>query len=91
MKTNHGRLSMPDKLNKQGRQMTFRESEGCIVPLKLQVQWGGSKLGNASAGKASEPIRYCSLVSSEHSVGSGHSDHNGTELVSQVLVGSRMR
>ena len=34
-----------------------RESEGCIVPLKLKVQLSGSKPGNAGAGKASEPTR----------------------------------
>ncbi len=37
--------------------MTLRESEGCIVPLKLEVQSSGSKPGNAGAGKASEPTR----------------------------------
>ena len=37
--------------------MTFRESEGCIVPLKLRDQLSGSKPGNSGAGKASEPVR----------------------------------
>ena len=37
--------------------MTLRESEGCIVPLKLEDQSSGSKPGNAGAGKASEPTR----------------------------------
>lgn len=48
---------MPDKLNRQGRQMTLRESEGCIVPLKLEDQSSGSKPGNAGAGKAPKPVR----------------------------------
>ena len=35
----------------------FRESEGCIVPLKRDVQSRGVKPGNAGAGKAAEPSR----------------------------------
>ena len=37
--------------------MAIRESEGCIVPLKLKDQLSELKPGNAGAGKASEPIR----------------------------------
>jgi hypothetical protein len=37
--------------------MTFRESEGCIVPLKLNYQLSGRKPGNAGVGKAPEPVR----------------------------------
>jgi hypothetical protein len=77
MKSNHEQPSMPDKPNQQGRQMTLRESEGCIVPLKLQCQWGESKPGNAGAGKASKPVRPRVEVSSEHSVGLGRCGHVG--------------
>ncbi len=57
MKSNHDRPSMPDKRNKQGRQMTLRESDGCIVPLNRKDQLRGSKPGNAGAGKAAKPSR----------------------------------
>jgi len=57
MTTNHGRPSMPDKLNKQGRQKTFRESDGCKVPMKPEDQSGGPKPGNAGVGKAARPSR----------------------------------
>ena len=46
---------MPDKLKKQGRQMTLWESDCCIVPLTLEDQSSETKLGNASAGKADQP------------------------------------
>jgi RNA-directed DNA polymerase len=48
---------MPDKSNKQGRQMTLRESDGCIVPPKLEGQSSGQKPGNAGVGKAARPSR----------------------------------
>jgi RNA-directed DNA polymerase len=57
MNTNHGRSSMPDKLNKQGRQMTLRESDGYIVPPKLEDQSSGQKPGNTGVGKAARPSR----------------------------------
>jgi RNA-directed DNA polymerase len=57
MKTNHDRPSMPDKLNKQGRQTTDRESDGCIVPMKPEIQSGGQKPGNSGVGKAARPSR----------------------------------
>jgi hypothetical protein len=50
--SNHDDSSMPDKLNRQGRQMTLRESDDRIVPLKRKIQLRGSKPGNAGAGKA---------------------------------------
>ena len=57
MNSNHGRPSMPDKPNTQGRQMTFRESDGRIVPTKPDRQSGGPKPGNAGVGKAARPSR----------------------------------
>ena len=57
MKTNHGRSSMPDKLNRQGGQTTARESDGRIVPMKPEDQSGGQKPGNAGVGKAARPSR----------------------------------
>ena len=36
--------------------MTLRESEGCIVPLKLDNSSSRVKPGNAGAGKASKPF-----------------------------------
>jgi len=48
---------MPDKLNRQGRQMTDRESDGCEVPKKLEVQSSGAKSGNSDGGKAARPSR----------------------------------
>ena len=73
---------MPDKWNKQGRQMTVRESEGCIVPMQLQSQWGETKPGNAGGGKASEPIRHRGALASEHSVGPGEFHDAGNERLS---------
>ena len=49
--------SMPNKPHKQGPQMPLWKSDDGIVPLKLEDQSSGSKLGNASAGKAVRPIR----------------------------------
>ena len=60
---------MPDKLKTQGRQMTFRESEGCIVPLNLEDQSSGSKPGNAGAGKAPKPVRVATGTLFGHSAG----------------------
>jgi len=48
---------MLDKPNQQGRQMTFRESDGRIVPLKSGLQPDGMKPSNIGAGKAARPIR----------------------------------
>ena len=48
---------MPDKPNQQGRQTTFRESDGRIVPTKLDHQSSGAKPGNAGVGKAARPLR----------------------------------
>lgn len=57
MNTNRDRPSMPDKPKQQGRQTTLRESDGCIVPLRSEVQSGGDKSGNSDAGKAARPSR----------------------------------
>lgn len=63
MKTNHERSSMSNKLKKQERQMTFWESDGCIVPLKPAEgpvsgeSASGSKPSNVGAGKAARPTR----------------------------------
>ncbi len=57
MKSNHDRSSMPDKLNKQGRQTTDRESDCCIVPTKLEDQSSGQKPGSAGVGKAARQTR----------------------------------
>ena len=51
--------------------MPYRESEGCIVPLKLDNASSRTKPGNAGAGKASKPSRWLNLTSTEHSVGYG--------------------
>lgn len=48
---------MPDKPNQQGRQTTFRESDGRIVPMKLDCQSRGTKPGNSGGGKAARPLR----------------------------------
>jgi len=48
---------MSDKLKKQGRQTTRRESDDCIVPFVREDQSRGSKPGNAGAGKAVRPSR----------------------------------
>ena len=52
MKSKHDRSSMPDKPNQQERQMTLRESDGRIVPLKSGIQSDGMKPSNIGAGKA---------------------------------------
>jgi len=48
---------MPDKPNQRGRQTTLRESDGRIVPTKLDCQSSGPKPGNAGVGKAARPSR----------------------------------
>jgi len=48
---------MPNEPQRRERQMTLWESDGRIVPLKPEVQSGGSKPGNAGAGKAAKPTR----------------------------------
>ena len=48
---------MPDKPNQQGRQMTFRESDGCIVPTPAEDQSAREKPGNTGAGKSARPTR----------------------------------
>jgi len=48
---------MPDKLQKQGRQMTLWESDGCIVPQQLADQASETTPGNSGRGKASRPSR----------------------------------
>ena len=72
--------------------MALRESEGCIVPLKLDDQSSGSKPGNAGAGKASKPTRGPAgappnTESDEGSFPKGFAACLGMS----VLVGSRMR
>ena len=66
MKTNHDQSSMPDKLNKQGRQTTSRESDGCEVPPKLEAQSSGTKSGNTDVGKAARTTREPASVSLAH-------------------------
>jgi hypothetical protein len=48
---------MPDEPNPRGRQMTLRESDGRIVPTKLDDQSSGQNPGNAGVGKAPRPLR----------------------------------
>jgi len=48
---------MSNKLKKQERQTTLRDSDDRIVPLKLAAQASGSKPGNSGAGKAVRPSR----------------------------------
>lgn len=48
---------MPHEPQRRERQMTLWESDGRIVPLKPVVQTGGSKRGNARAGKAAKLTR----------------------------------
>jgi RNA-directed DNA polymerase len=48
---------MPDKPKRQERQMTFWESDSCIVPQQRADQARETKLGNASGGKAAKPTR----------------------------------
>lgn len=61
---------MPNKLKKQERQMMLWESEDCIVPLTSADQADVAKLGNASGGKAVQPIRVSSPAPAIHSDGS---------------------
>ena len=51
MTSNHERPSMPDKLNKRGRQTTTRESDGPVVPMRLEVQSRSGKPGKTGVGK----------------------------------------
>ena len=48
---------MPDKPNQQGRQTTFRESDGRIVPYPAEGQSVREKPSNAGVGKAARPLR----------------------------------
>lgn len=58
---------MPDKPKQRGRQMTIRESDGRIVPLKSGTQSDGMKPSNIGAGKAvrvsRDPDRTSSVLS----------------------------
>lgn len=47
---------MPDKPNQRGRQMTFRESDDRIVPLKSGFQSDEMKPSNIGGGKAARPL-----------------------------------
>jgi len=49
--------------------MTTRESDGCIVPPKLEIRSGGPKLGNAGVGKAARPSRDSDRASTARSDG----------------------
>lgn len=61
---------MPDKLKKQGRQTTLRESDRCVVPQTPADQAGRTKPGNAGEGKAAEPSREPKPTSTTPSGGS---------------------
>ena len=78
------RTSMPDKLEKQGRQMATGKSEGCIVPLKP---------GNSGGGKAAEPSRGSYWASSGRRAGIAVLTRavRSARLRAYVMVGSRMR
>ena len=69
MTTNRDRSSMPDKLNKRGRQTTFRESDSCIVPLTTEDQSVETKLGNSNEGKAAGILRDPDRTPPAHSDG----------------------
>ncbi len=58
---------MPDKPKRQERQMTFWESDSCIVPQQRADQARETKLGNASGGKAAKPTRVPSRTPSARS------------------------
>lgn len=60
MTSNHDESSMPAKRNKQQRQMTFWDSDDCIVPLTP---------GNAGRGKAVRPTRDSSRPPATHRSG----------------------
>ena len=62
MAPSHDGSSMLEKWNKRRQQMTPRESDERIVPLKPEVQSGGVKPGNAGAGKAVGPSRDSELT-----------------------------
>ena len=62
MAPSHDGSSMLEKWNKRRQQMTPRESDDRIVPLKPEVQSGGVKPGNAGAGKAVGPSRDSELT-----------------------------
>ena len=50
-------LVMPDEPQRRGRQMTFWDADGRIVPSRGADQARATKLGNASGGKAAKPTR----------------------------------
>ena len=54
------RTSMPDKLKKQGRQITAGKSDRCILP---------SKPGNSGGGKAATPVRELTWTLTGHRAG----------------------
>ena len=47
---------MPAEPQRRERQMTLWESDGCIVPLKLEDQSSGTKPGNTGVGKAARLV-----------------------------------
>jgi len=69
MNPNHDGSSMPDKPKQQGRQMTLRESERCIVPQTLEDQSSETKSGNSGEGKAAGPSRDSKPTSPTHGGG----------------------
>lgn len=60
---------MPNKLKKQERQMTFWESEDCIVPKKSAVQAEETKPSNVGGGKAVPLTRVANQAKAVHSDG----------------------
>ncbi len=65
MNSNHDESSMPAKRKKQQRQMTFWDSDDCIVPLTS---------GNSERGKAVRPTRDSSRPPATHRSGSPVND-----------------
>ena len=65
MNSKHDQSSMPKKPNKQQRQMTFWESDDCVVPLKP---------GNAGGGNAVRLARESSCPSATHRSGTPVND-----------------
>ena len=61
--------SMPNKLQKQERQMTLWESDDCIVPQKSADQADETKPSNVGGGKAVKLTRGANWASSIHSAG----------------------
>jgi len=57
MNANHVESSMSKKWNKQRRQMTLRESDDRIVPMRLEDQSSRCKSSNIDRGKAVRPTR----------------------------------